>query len=94
MEVRVGIKLSVKCIFHPEPVSQEFTRPLSGFKQTKRPVNVLILVDRLDFQITGRMKAQFHSVWAPVALPLVLASFMHSLHYIVHQPPVMGITAL
>ncbi len=79
MEVRVSIQLSVKCMVYPEPGSLEFTCfPLSVFKQTKRPVYVLLVVDRLDFQIRGRMKAPFHSVWAPVALSPSCPCFFHA----------------
>lgn len=69
-EVSVGIKLSVKSMVPPEPGSLEFIcTPAPLCLQTvQMACKCPLLVDRLDFQIIGRMKAQLHSVWAPVAL--------------------------
>lgn len=50
-------------------------------------------VDRLDLQIIGRMKARFHSLWAPLALSPSCLCFFHA-HSIVftnccfHSEPV------
>lgn len=68
MEVRVGIKVSVKWFTQNLTRWNSLATPFSVFKQTKRPVKCA--VDRLDFQFIGRMKAQFRSLWAPVALSL------------------------
>lgn len=80
---KMEVNLSVKCMVHPESGTLEFIGiPISGFKQTKLPVNVLLLVDRLDFQITDRMKAWFHSVHGLRLLCLSPScpSFMHTPH--------------
>lgn len=65
-----SIKLLVNCTVLPRNPWLTGILSQAPSPASNRPnclLNVLPLVDRLDFQIIGRIKAQF--VWAPVALP-------------------------